>query len=75
MAVASTADTSPELMPATRRSEKKMTRRKGFILLLSVFTAIPEVQAAPRSQNLSLLPLYQDATWQSVQEEGKQNDL
>lgn len=75
VAVASTADTSPEFMPAIRRSEKKIIRRKGFIRFLSVFTATPEIQAVPRSQNLSLLPLCQDATWLSVQEEGKQNGL
>jgi len=74
-AFSSIAGTSPAFMPAIRRSEKKMIGRNGFILLLTVFKATPEVQAAPRSQNLSLLPLCQDAKRQSVQEEDKQNGL
>ena len=59
-AFSSIAGTSPAFMPATIRSEKKTTSRKGLILFSSVFTATPEIPAVLHSQNLSLLSLCQD---------------
>jgi len=60
-------------MPATIRSAKKRTSRKGLILLSFVFMATPGIQAAPRFHNLSLSPLCQDAMWRSAQAAGKRN--